>query len=291
MGGSLDDAKDKLRWAKRHFETLRQQIEPFEQRDTHSFRVEVDPQTGEYEFYVTGLQVPDPEWGLMIGDCLHNARTALDYVAVHLWALITNQAPEDIGGMSFPIYEDPKQPPGVVSKMSKELAFSGYLATIQSLQTFNAYNPSIWGAIEQPPGLPFALERLSTLDNIDKHRVVHATWVGVGFGGLFMVSEDAPSDFQPLWGGTTPDPLEDGAKVGEYRFAAPLPSQWEPSQVQMKSYFPLRVAFPDPSPEKAVLAILPWCIWGVECVLALFAPVFEHGNPPLPVTAVDTARA
>jgi hypothetical protein len=291
MTVSLDDAWDKLRWAKHHLEVLRDQIEPFEQRDMHTFRVEVDQQAGKYEFYVTGLQVPDPDWGLMIGDCLHNARTALDYIAVHLWALVTGAKPEDVTGIDFPIYDDPQGPPRSISIMAKELGFSGYLATIQSLQTFNAYNPSIWGVVQQPPGLPFALKRLSVLDNIDKHRVIHATWLGLsGFSGWFTIDKDAPDSFQPIAGGTTLKPLEDGAKVADYTFVAPLPEQWEPSQVQMKGYFPLRVAFPDPSPVKAVLEILPWSVSAVEAVLQIFSPVFEHGGPPLPVTAVTTIR-
>ena len=60
--------------------------------------------------------------------------------------------------------------------------------------------------------------------------------------------------------------------------------------MQMKGYFPLQASFPDPSPVKGVLETLPWCISGVETVLAIFAPIFESGATPLPVTAVRTIR-
>src|SRR5437588_11697463 len=78
---SLEASFEKLRWAKQHLATLRREIEPFEQRDTHSVRYEVDLDQGKYTFYVSGLEEPDnANWGLMVGDCLHNARTALDYL-------------------------------------------------------------------------------------------------------------------------------------------------------------------------------------------------------------------
>jgi hypothetical protein len=287
----LNAAHDKLRWAKRHFDVLRRQVEPFEQRDAHRISCEVDPDAGEYTFYVHGLEVPDPDWGLMIGDVLHNARTALDYVMVQLWALTTGQDPKDVTGVQFPIYSDPKKFAGSVGELRKNAAFSGYLAEIEKLQLFNAQNASIWGFGPawgtRDPSLPYALDRLSSLDNIDKHRVVHATWVGLAFGGHLDPARDAPASFKSIGGTTGPVvELEDGAQVGTWRFESPLPEKWEPTEMQMKGYFPLEVAFPDPSLVKGVLKILPWCIWGAEAVLTMFQPVFAHGDAPLPVTAV-----
>ncbi len=151
---SLDDAWDKLRWAKKHFEVLRGQIEPFEQRDAHRISVEVDVERGEYKFYVSGLEDPDPDWGLLIGDCLHNARTALDYVMVRLWAQTTGQDPRDVGNVQFPIYDDPGEFASKVGRLRKNLPFSGYLARIEELQPFNAFNPSVWGVVRSPARLP-----------------------------------------------------------------------------------------------------------------------------------------
>jgi hypothetical protein len=261
---SLDDAWDKLRWAKRHFDGLQNEIQPFEQRDSHSIRVEVDVDAGKYEFFVTGLPEPHPDWGLMIGDCVHNARTALDYLMVRLWALITGQDPKDVAHIQFPIYDDPRKFASAVAGQRGELRFSGYLAHIEALQPFNAWNPSIWGFErgQTSPLLPFALGRLALLDNLDKHRVVHATWNGVRFGGYFGLAEDAPEGFKPISGSTTMDPLENGAEIGHYLFEAPLPCEWTPTAMQMKSYFPIEVAIADPSPVNGVLDVLSKCTWG-----------------------------
>ena len=287
MDVDLQDAREKLRWAKKHFEDLRAGIEPFEARDAHRIWCEVDEEAGRYDFYVSGLQSPDPNWGLMIGDCLHNARTALDYVMVRLVSVITGEDPIDIDWVQFPIYDDPKRLDGATAGLKKNLALRGYVARIEELQPFNARNPSIWGIDAHDPPLPVALERLSLLDNIDKHRVVHATWNGIR---AFSVRDvEAPSDFTFTGGGTILDPLKDGAKVGEWFFDTPLPSRWAPTEVQMKRHFPLQVAFPDPLPVQGVLDILPRCLWAVEAVIAIFDPVF-NGKPPLPVTAVGASK-
>jgi hypothetical protein len=292
VGISLDDAWNKLRWANKHFDVLRNQIEPFQQRASHNIRVEVDLDAGRYEFYITGLEVPDPDWGLMMGDCIHNARTALDYLMVRLWALVTEQDPKDVARIQFPIHDEPDKFASAVAVLRREPRFSDYLAHIEMLQPFNNWNPTIWDLAhgQQPPTFPTALGRLSLLDNLDKHRVVHATWNGVKSGGWFTIGADAPEDFKPIGGSTRIEPLEDGVQIGHYLFEAPLPGEWTPTQMQMKRYFPIQVAFPGPWPFNGVLEVLPWCLWGAETVLTIFAPVFERGMRPLPVTAIQTVR-
>jgi hypothetical protein len=291
---SLDDAFDKLRWAKEHFEVLRRQIEPFEQRDAHRVSVTINENTGEYIFHVHDLEAPNADWGLVIGDCLHNARTALDYLVVRLFALVTGQEPRNVEAIQFPIYDDPGKFKSCtpVAEMRKHPPFSGYLARIEELQPFNRGNASIWGVgphnwpVIHP--LPSALERLSNLDNTDKHRVVHAAWLGAASTGSQPVT--LPPGFKIVGGNTYMGPLKEGAEVGRWQFATPLPSEWEPDEMDMKRCFPLEVAFDEPLPSKGVLEVLPFCLWGVEAVLALFSPVFEEpARPPLPVTAIPNA--
>src|SRR6266516_3443691 len=93
---TLDEAWAKLDWAKKNFKTLQTEIETFEQADKHTIECQVDADAGKYTFYVRGLDAPDPEWGLRFGDCIHNARTALDYLIVRLVALVSGQTPADI---------------------------------------------------------------------------------------------------------------------------------------------------------------------------------------------------
>lgn len=287
MTVDLEGAREKLERARHHFDVLRAQVEPFEEGDAHRFSYEVDVDAGVYTFYVHDLRAPDPSWGLMVGDCLHNARTALDYLAVRLYALGTAQDPSEISGISFPLAETPEgfQSSPTVASFKKELGLRGYLARIEEMQPFHAGNPSIWGyggPWPVVPLLPAALNRLSSLDNIDKHRVIHVAWVGVA--ALRGVPMSPPASFKAMGGGTRLEPLEEDAEVGTLTFGPPLPDKWEPSQMEMKRHFPLEVAIDEPTPAKGLLETLEVCLWGVEAALGLFKPVFAECLPPRPVT-------
>lgn len=294
---TLNDAWDKLRRAEHHFETLRPEIETFEERDSHTIKCEIDADAGEYSFYVHGLEMVDPDWGLIIGDCLHNARTALDYLLVRLVAYVTGDDPLEIKTLSFPIFDDPDDFASRVGSLRKKHpVLNAYVTRIEELQPFNNGNVAIWG-IRDLPGvrwmprlalLPAALARLSDLDNIDKHRVVHAAWVGGVFHGHPFPG--IPADFRLKESTGSGGPFEDGAKVGSLRFETPLPHEWEPTEVDMKRHFALQVSFAQPFPVSGVREVLPFCLWGVRTVLALFEPVFTHGRPPLPATAALEAE-
>jgi hypothetical protein len=69
MPTSLDDARDKLRWAEQHLEALRREIEPFEEANPYRISVNIDHDAGEYVFYVHDLPDLSPDWSLRIGDC------------------------------------------------------------------------------------------------------------------------------------------------------------------------------------------------------------------------------
>jgi hypothetical protein len=308
----LADAFERLRWARHHMEILRPQIEAFEERDAHRISVDIDHDAGEYTFHVHDLEPVNPDWGLIMGDCIHSARTALDYVVVRLWARVKGINPGDVEDrdITFPIRSAQIKPDDTdadiekawvaaregfkapAAKFGKEPGFSGYLATIEQLQPFNSQNPSIWGlncGMLRFPLLPQALDRLSRLDNIDKHRVPHAAWASIAFGPP-SINMYAPADFKSLGGTQSYSPLENDAQIGSWRFQTPLPFKWEPDEMDVKRCFPLQVAFGEPSIFHGVVEVLGMCLWGVEAVLTIFNPVFEHGQPPLPVTAIAEPR-
>jgi hypothetical protein len=294
---TLDDAWAKLRRAEHHFETLRPEIEAFEQRDSHTFSYQVDADIGQYTFYVHDLEMVDPDWGLAIGDCLHNARTALDYLLVRLVAHVTGEDPREIKNVSFPIFDDPGDFASRVGSLRKKHpALHAYVTRIEELQPFNNGNVAIWGMNDFPSNarvarmalLPAALQRLTDLDNIDKHRIVHPAWVGAVFHAAPFPG--IPADFRQQGASMGLGPFEDGAEVGSLRFETPLPQEWHPTQVDMKRHFALEVSFAQPLAVNGVLEVLPLCIWGVHNVLTLFDPVFTHGQPPLPVTTALAAE-
>jgi len=233
---------------------------------------------------VHGLRPLNPGWGLVIGDCVHNARSALDYLMVRLVAIKTGVEPRDVEDCSFPIYADPGRYKGAIAALQKDnLLLPGYRARIEQLQPFNAWDPSIWGAVGTPALLPETLNRLSVLDNVDKHRVLHATWHRAA-----EYSADSLPVFPPGFvhsaSSISGEPLEDGTEIGRWYFEAPVPSNWEPMQVDMKRCFPVQVALNEPWLNNSVTEVLWHCLRGAATVLKIFEPVFSHGLPPLPVT-------
>jgi len=288
---SLAEAHEKARWARHHYDSLSPEIDAFQKREDHRITVDVNADMGEYVFHVFDLPEPLPDWGLRIGDCLHNARSTLDYLMVRLYALGTGEDPKDIDTIQFPVCDNASAfaRNRTVKEFLKYPALSGYLTRIEELQPLNEHNPSIWGRSDPltPSGrhapVPLALSKLSAWDNIDKHRVIHATLLS---GAAQFAQPPCPSEFRLIGDHRTYDSLKDGTEIGHWRFKTPLPFAWEPSEMDMKRYFPLEISIDLLLPPKAVLIVLPLCLWGVDQVLALFEPVFAEGKPPLPVTAI-----
>ena len=168
----------------------------------------------------------------------------------------------------------------------------GYLARLEELQPYNAWDPSIWGRDNTGyVRLPGMLQRVSTLDNIDKHRAIHATWHGVELFPATSHFPQFPTGFVRTGSSTTTEPLVEDAPVGSWNFQPPLPTDWQPDEMQMKRAFPLQVCFDDPSLVKGVCEILAGCFSAVAEVLNIFGPVFgPKMEAPLPVVSVLTAH-
>jgi hypothetical protein len=281
------------------YDILCREIESVESARPYNIRCEVDEQVGRYDFYVNGLTSTDAVWGLQIGDIVHNLRCALDHLAVLLVALCTQQDPATIDFVQFPICESPDRFKDWLSRLRAdakkrhldEPLLLGYRTRLEELQPYSAWDPSIWGS--ENTGfvtLASSLQRIADLDNIDKHRVIHATWYGV----KPFISPDKhvvfPDGFTFTGAGTCPDPQAEDTKVGSWTFAVPLPTSWIPEQGDMKACFPLQVCIEDPSIVHGVRHILCDCLFAVQGVLDIFDPVFvEYGvkiDPPLPLTSL-----
>jgi hypothetical protein len=53
-----------------------------------------------YRFYIHDLAPPDPDLGLIIGDCVHNLRACLDHLAFQLAILSKGGALDERGAKS-----------------------------------------------------------------------------------------------------------------------------------------------------------------------------------------------
>jgi hypothetical protein len=213
-----------------------------------------EPQTSDYLFNIKVVREPPvARWGTMIGDVLHNLRSALDYLVYDLARLDTGK--DRPQGTQFPIVtQDAKR------YREKGLPYVAMLsgphrAAIRRLQPYQADNPS-----ENP------LAVLNRLSNADKHRLLHAT-VGqnAGAGPGFELGGDAIGlgAVELNFG-----PMEDGAKLARLEIETNGPNP----EVEVDGDFAIDIAFRDGA--GSVVGTLVEIRSAVAEVVAAFAPAF-----------------
>jgi hypothetical protein len=156
----IADSWIKLIRSKHHADAFYRGVELFD-LEGNDGRVldEQDPDDNRAQlFWFKTLRPPPKIWASMVGDSIHNLRSALDHLA---WQL----ASEDRRSKrtSFPIFDHRKGPNGYDAKSPKMLAGMPDEAKtlIESLQPFQAGGKEAARAT--------ALSRLGRLDNFDKH--------------------------------------------------------------------------------------------------------------------------
>jgi hypothetical protein len=118
-----------------------------------------------------------PMWGIVIGEILHDIRSALDHLIYQLVIYATDTAPGDRSRTQFPIFDDNNEYAKHRPKMLKGVG-SKATALIEAFQPFST------GESTSSP-----LWHLNELSNVDKHRTLHLT------GGTL---EEYKFDFPPV---------------------------------------------------------------------------------------------
>jgi hypothetical protein len=282
---STAGCRAKVRRAEYHLEVLEGEIGSF--RDLHPvrFTVDRDLEKSSYVFRVWDIAEPDAAWGLLVGDCFHNARSALDHLAYQLVILNLGRdlTDDEARRVMFPIYETPKLYTAYGAGRVADLRIVDR-ARIEILQSYHAWDEGIWGP-DQMPGppapVPSYLSLLSRLDNSDKHRTIQPVWLAAGLGGL-------PKDWAEVritGGGTTDSPLNDGAEIGRWFFDGTPPEP--PAEMDVERYFAIQVSLWQPFFATRVQRILGNCITAVTMVLDMFEPCLVHGSAPAPLRYWD----
>jgi len=284
---SLESPEGKLRRAEEHLQDLRDEIAPLESPDAHAFVIRHDADARQYIFEVSGVAEAKPEWGYIVGDCIHNLRSSLDHLILQLAILgqggrhLTDR---EIRSCEFPIYSDPdefkKRGEGRV-----RLLRPGERARIAELQPFHASDISIWGpepgiAVPTrafPAFIPTLLRSINDLDIADKHRRVNATWRSANW----YAHPEPPEPFREssIYAGV----LKDNAEVGRWGYEGAKPEL--PPDMDVQSYFPISVAIGEAATHHGygALDFLGWSVEAVQGVIDLFRPCFETTGPAKPV--------
>ena len=163
--GLFDSVNKKLWRAHQHAEALNLSIETW-QNDGFEVRTHRDP---EGCTFVVGVEFSRPaplqEWALLLGDAVHNWRSALDH-AVYAMAIHdsgTNPPPGD-DKIMFPVAESEADFLGQAGRRLAALSQES-IDAVESVQPYNRPNSQ--------PGL----RRLAALDNEDKHRSIRVVAV------------------------------------------------------------------------------------------------------------------
>lgn len=161
MTTALDGVQWKLARAREHHETLYGAAEALAEHDFYGLATEQD-RKGRLVFRAINVRPIPPGWGVLIGDCVHNLRSALD----HLMFAICHPTPEQEHTVQFPIFSrrDSKGGRGGFrdARGMTPGAPRGVRTVLESLQP---YHRRKW-----PEAIRLA--QLRELANWDKHRLL-----------------------------------------------------------------------------------------------------------------------
>jgi hypothetical protein len=174
----LDGIRRKIDRAKTHINDVEVVSRKFCEANTDCLAAKTDPDSGKTCFSVRFRTALPEELPLMIGDVVHNLRTALDHLA---WQLVEANGQTPGFHTSFPIFRVKN------TKRFKRKVAGVAAAAVQIMELVQPYNSG-----------KDDLAILSEMDNFDKHRllIVVASTVKESFFGLAGMPMDQQHWFE-----------------------------------------------------------------------------------------------
>ena len=213
----------KLRRAAEHLALLDEQIDDW-MDGAHRYVAELDPQSGKKHIIVKVLNPPPVALRLLIGDSLHNFRSALDNLAYEL--AVAHHG----GGLPYPYFKDSEFP-----------IFKRPMKSGERKRKIGRVHPEAQRIIErlQPYQHPTTywldpLWQLNELNNGDKHRLPNIVQVATHAGAYFPDSPTRPQDLEVHMG-----PITDGRRVATY---TPAPNE-PPDEIHTEFLFHANLQF------------------------------------------------
>jgi hypothetical protein len=147
---SLDGVDGKIERAKHHLSELKDVLHVALDPRRYRFAFDSELENGEHVLRVYGVPRVDPVWSLIVGDCLHNLRSALDYLA---WQLVLVDGGDPTSETQFPIRQSPP------TQLKPAIRRPEILDALERTQPYSDPRDSY-------------LSALQSLNNIDKHRLL-----------------------------------------------------------------------------------------------------------------------
>lgn len=163
MDVSLDGIELKLDRALVQFNALKSTIDILKTDKPYEFIPYANPQTGEIGSLIHIHKPVDPMWGILIGEYVHNLRSALDHIVWQLVILNTGAPPTT--KTQFPIFKTEAgwnyQGRGEKFTHGASVGAKALVKTLQPFSTGEGNTSPLW--------------HLHEISNWDKHRTIAAT--------------------------------------------------------------------------------------------------------------------
>lgn len=198
----------KVERAKEHLGVLEVSVNTFvTDRNAYSVIKEVDAKAGVFTFRLKlHKEPPLVEWSLVLGDCIHNMRSALDHL---FWALVLLKHPHGVKGASsanFPILRDPNTFKSRKSNLENWVG-KGVAAMLENMQPYQGAGPD-------KNGLLFIHE----CDITDKHKLL-VPLAGIAERGELVLKRGNDHPSPHVHTELLNVPMEDGAVIARITVA------------------------------------------------------------------------
>ncbi len=248
----LTECWDKIGRAEIHLETLTAKIAAFRETQPYAVVDEYDSEQSKYLFKLKiSKSIPQIELALLIGDCVHNMRSTLDYLA---WRLAGSDLADR--GTAFPIYA--KAADFDSTRWRLKRIHEDAIVEIRKLQPYMGPDPKknlLW--------------LLQELDARDKHKLLTVTQT-MHRGGAFSIETQGTRGIITFNDGS----LDDGAIVAEVEFPANTPQ----SEVKVKGKLLFDITFETDISTRSVRGLLRQIISEVKSVIWKFERLLS-ANP------------
>jgi hypothetical protein len=210
MKPSLEPVNLKVERAKEHFEQLQSAVEAFRTTDPYGAVRYMNPKRTEEVVRARISKQPPPQLAIIIGDLLHNLRSALDHLVCQL---VMANGKGSCSDTQFPIckerdefFGNPKVKKSPQSAKVQHVA-SGAQTVIESLQPYNHL------PVDDHP-----LYLLNRLNNRDKHRLLNlAVAAIISYGANIVIGpKGGHADHLVIKSPPKPrilNPIEDGTEL------------------------------------------------------------------------------
>jgi len=237
MAADLSGVWAKIARAEEHLALLDAKIRAFIEGDPQPIALSIpylDPDSGWYIVYGVVEQEPPPRLGVILGDVLHNVRSALDHL---IWQLVLLRDKTPTRGNAFPTSFSEDDWKSVINSLLQGVS-GPHRAIIDTVQPYQG--------TDSPESTYLGM--LKILSNVDKHQIVHPVF------GVILHPGPQHAGFRVATGGgvIVKSQIRHGARIdhGAEVMRALVEPREDDTEIYVDGDIPIDIAFGD--------RLVPW---------------------------------